>query len=174
VRDRPRNIILTGFMGTGKSSIGRRLARRLAWRFVDTDNLIEERAGQPIAAIFAEAGEAAFRAIEREVAHDVGSLRRHVVATGGGMVVDPENLELLEQAGLVILLEATVETIWERTRGRKHRPLLNNDDPRGTIERLLAARRAAYERVAHRLATDGRTPDEVVAEILKLYEGAAA
>src|SRR5688572_15249289 len=106
-----RNIILTGFMGTGKSTVGRRLARRLGWTFVDTDELIEQREGRSIPDIFAQDGEPAFRDLETELARDLANSKNQVIATGGGMVLREENLRALEQAGAVVLLEAGIEEI---------------------------------------------------------------
>lgn len=165
-----RNLILTGFMGTGKSTIGRRLARQLGWTFCDTDAMIEERAGKPIPRIFAEDGEAAFRRIETEVARGLAELERHVIATGGGIVVGEGNLELLESAGRVVLLEATPEAIWRRVRHSSHRPLLAKPDPLGEIKLLLKQRAPAYGRIRIKIDA-GRTVPQVVRSILERIEG---
>lgn len=165
-----RNIILAGFMGTGKTSVGRELARRLSWTFVDADDLIEQRAGRTIDRIFEEQGEAGFRRIEAEVARDLVALERHVIATGGGMVVSPANREALERAGSLVLLTATPETIWRRVRSHSHRPLLAVADPQARIRELLEERRPAYEQIALKVATDGLPIDRIADAILQVLD----
>jgi shikimate kinase len=162
----PRNIVLAGFMGTGKTAVGRELARCLGWTFADADALIEARAGKPIARVFAEDGEAAFRAVEAEVARDLAARERHVIATGGGMVVDQANRQALEAAGALVLLTATPETIWRRVGRHRHRPLLDVPDPQARIRELLAARREAYAKIPMQLATDDRPIRAIAEEIL--------
>jgi shikimate kinase len=162
----PRNIILAGFMGTGKTAVGRELARRLGWAFADADDLIEARAGKPIARVFAEDGEAAFRAVEAEVARDLAARERHVMATGGGMVVAEANRRTLEEAGTLVLLTATPETIWRRVGRCRHRPLLAVPDPQARIRELLAARREAYAKIPVQVATDDRSIGAIAEEIL--------
>src|SRR5687768_14746339 len=110
----PRNIILAGFMGTGKTTVGRVLAARLGWKFMDTERLIEERAACSVPEIFEKQGEDTFRQLERAVAEELKNLKKHVIATGGGMVVDAQNRMALEEAGLLVLLTARAETIYER------------------------------------------------------------
>jgi 3-dehydroquinate synthase len=155
-------------MGTGKTAVGRLLARQLGWTFIDTDDLIEQRAGKSITAIFAEDGEPAFRAIEAAVAGELAGLTGHVVATGGGLVLREENLRACERAGAVVLLEASPEQIWRRVKHHTHRPLLQKSDPRGEIERLLDQRREAYGRIALRVGTDTLRAEEVAGAILRL------
>jgi shikimate kinase len=161
-------VILAGFMGSGKSAVGRMLAARLGWAFVDTDALIERRAGKSVSAIFDEDGEPAFRAFEREIARQLAGVAHQVVATGGGMVVDPENVRLLETAGTLVLLEARPETLWDRVRRQSHRPLLTGPEPEAALRRLWEARQPAYGRIARRVATDGKTLAGVADEILEL------
>lgn len=161
-----QNIILAGFMGTGKSSVGRKLAERLGWTFIDTDELIEARAGRTISEIFAVDGEPAFRAMESEIARELSKVRAHVVSTGGGMVVNEANLRALEEAGAVVLLEATPEAIYQRIAHQSHRPLLAKPDPRAEIERLLTQRAEAYCRVPIKVQTDGKDQQTIAHEIL--------
>jgi shikimate kinase len=163
-----RNIVLTGFMGTGKSTVGRLLAARLERRFVDTDSVIEERHG-PIPRIFAEQGEEAFRQAEREVAAELARRSDLVVATGGRLMVDPENASVLGAASHVVCLGASVDEIVRRVSGggAATRPLLADDDPRARITELLAERAPAYGRFTQ-VDTDGRTPDAIVDEIIEL------
>lgn len=161
-----RNIILTGFMGTGKSTVGRRLAQRLGWRCIDTDDLIVREAGKSISQIFVEDGEPFFRDLESKIARGLDNYIHYVIATGGGLVLRPENMAALERAGRVVLLEASAETIYERTKRHSHRPLLQGPDPRGNIQRLLDERREAYGRIGLRVATDGRSHEQVIDAIL--------
>jgi shikimate kinase len=166
------NIILAGFMGTGKTVVGYALAKRLGWSFIDADALIETRARKPITRIFAEDGEAAFREIETEAAREIAGLKRHVVATGGGMIVGEENRRILEGAGTTVLLEASEETIWKRVGHQKHRPLLAGDNPRKMIRDLLEARKEAYGKIGIRIATDGKSVTEIVEEVAGRIGGA--
>lgn len=162
-----QNIILAGFMGTGKSSVGRKLAERLGWTFIDTDEIIERRAGRTISEIFATDGEPAFRAMEAAIARELAGMRNHVVSTGGGMVVAEANLRALEAAGAVVLLEADAEAIYNRIKSQTHRPLLAKPDPRAEIERLLALRAEAYGRIAIKVATGGKDQQSIAHEILE-------
>ncbi|MCE5229594.1 3-dehydroquinate synthase [bacterium] len=168
-----RNIILTGFMGTGKSTVGRRLAQLLGWRCVDTDAMIEQQAGKTISKIFEEDGEPAFREIESRIARNLESLEHYVIATGGGLVLRAENLAALERAGKVVLLEASAETIHERTKRHAHRPLLRGADPLGNIRRLLEQRREAYGRIRLRVPTDKLTHEQVVQNIIDVVAASA-
>jgi shikimate kinase len=161
------NIVLVGFMGSGKSSIGRLLAKRLGFQFLDTDHLIIERAGMPISEIFAQRGEPAFREMETSVLRSIMHLRRCVIATGGGAVIRDENRELLHQLGLVVGLTAAEDVIFDRVRRNSKRPLLQTEDPKGTLCQLLGERRPLYEEAAHwTLDTTSLTHDRAVSEII--------
>src|SRR5437867_2158085 len=127
------NLALVGFMGTGKSSVGQLVAGQLHFRFADTDELIEAQAGKTISAIFADEGEARFREYEQGVVGELKSFHRTVIATGGGLITNEENLASLRTHALVICLWAAPETIWERVRSQTHRPLLQTPDPLGKI-----------------------------------------
>lgn len=164
----PRNLALAGFMGTGKSATGRVLADRLHLPFIDMDAEIERREGRAIPEIFRDAGEAHFRALERALVRELASAPGRVIACGGGVVVNPDNLADLERSGLVVCLEASAETIHERVRHDTHRPLLQAPDPAARIRELLDQRRPFYEAVRHRIQTDGRTPEQVADLILAL------
>lgn len=168
------NVALAGFMGTGKSTIGRLVARHLGFEFVDTDELIESRAGEPVAALFARHGEPAFRDLERRVLAELAGRERLVIATGGGLVCQPGNLDLLKRHALVFCLWATPETIWQRVRHQTHRPLLQVPDPPAEIRRLLAQREPFY-RQADVLVNSGlRTPREVASLVAHQFQHAAA
>ena len=139
-----RNIVLIGFMGTGKTSTGRLLAGRLGRHFVDIDRKIEQESGLAISEIFARHGEAYFRAKEKELVARVSRYRRAVIATGGGVVLDPANMERLRAGGVIVCLTASVETILERTGRRSTRPLLARPDREEIVARLLAERAPLY------------------------------
>jgi shikimate kinase len=161
-----RNVVLTGFMGTGKTTIGRLVAARLGYEFVDTDVVIEAEHG-PIPQIFAEHGEGEFRRLEREVAKRLSAATGLVVSTGGRMMVDPVNARCLSATGIVFCLTASVDTILARvTADGSHaiRPMLAGDDVRTRVTELLAERSSAYESF-RQVATDRRSPDEI-AEII--------
>ena len=142
------NIVLTGFMGSGKSAVGRRIASRLRFQFADTDRLIVERAGMPISEIFSRHGEEHFREMETAVLESLDHLRRSVIATGGGVVVRERNYAILKKLGFVVWLTASEDVIFKRVSRNDKRPLLQTDDPRATIRALLAARRPLYESAA--------------------------
>lgn len=152
-------------MGTGKSTVGRALAELLQLEFVDTDHLIEADHG-PIPVIFAEQGEAAFRAIERDVAAELAARNGLVIATGGRLLLDPANADALAATGNVFCLHAPVEVILERvlSDGTAHRPLLDGDDPAGRVRALLSERTEAYGQF-EQVDTVGRTPAAIAAEI---------
>ena len=162
-----RNLVfLTGFMGTGKTAVGRELARRLGRRFVDLDEEIERSAGCSVRDIFARSGEAEFRARERESLERVCRLDAAVVATGGGTPVDPANRRVLRAAGKVICLGADVPTILARVGDGEDRPLLaGTNDRSARIRWLLDARAEAYADADRRVDTSGRDVAEVVGEI---------
>ena len=165
----PDNIILTGFMGTGKTQVGRRLAKRLGWRFIDTDLIIEQELGTSIRQLFAEKGEAYFRGQERRVIARVCQDQRCVIATGGGAIVDPANAQQLQNSGLLICLTATPEVILARVRGNTDRPLLQAEDPLATIRSLLARRSDAYARAQLTIDTSQQSVEQVVAAVLNAY-----
>jgi shikimate kinase len=165
----PPNLILTGFMGTGKSSLARILAERWHRPLLDTDRLIEERAGMSIPEIFATHGEAAFRAMERQCIEEWLPENNAVIACGGGLIVADGMNELLKTKGVVICLSATAETIYRRIAQSGHRPLLRTEDPLARIKELLAEREPAYSRVGIGIFTDGRSFAELANHIERLY-----
>lgn len=158
---RARNLILIGFMGTGKTSVGMRVAKSLGWRFVDTDRLIVRQAGKSIPKLFSESGEEAFRELETEVLKKCAEASGQVISTGGGIVTLARNREILKNAGYVIWLDASPETIYERVKNNAGRPLLRTEDPLATIRELLEIRRDLYEAACDlRIRTDGLTMEE--------------
>jgi shikimate kinase len=165
---RDSNIILSGFMGTGKTSVGRRLAAKLRFEFVDLDELIEAEVGLPIRHIFAARGEAAFRALEREMVGRLAARQRSVIAVGGGAIVDPRNLSALRGFGVLIALCAAPEVILARVGGGEDRPMLWGPDTRKRILQLLAERAPAYAQADYQVDTSSRSVDEVVEHILTL------
>jgi len=161
------NVILTGFMGTGKTTVGRLVARSMQLRFVDTDRVIVERHG-PIPDIFATHGEAHFRTLERDTARELASKRGLLISTGGRMMLDPHNVEALEATGTIYCLVASVDEIYKRTRNpNRVRPLLDDPDPKARIAELLAERRSGYAAFTQVLTT-GLTPEQVAMQICEL------
>jgi shikimate kinase len=168
MKDYKRNIILTGFMATGKTSVGRRLAVRLGYDFVDLDTWIEAEAGVSVPQIFATQGEAAFRELEARMVSRAAGRTGCVVATGGGAIVNPRNLETLKRCGVVIALTANPETILSRIGGGEDRPMLRGGEKRDRVRILLEERAPAYARADLTVDTSARTVDEVVDHLVGL------
>ena len=166
--ERPARVILVGFMGAGKSAVGRRLARRLKYRFVDLDTRIEKRAGKKIAELFREQGEPAFRALEQEEAAAVTEMENVVVAAGGGACAAPATRALLQKRALTVWLQCDLETILARVRLDGSRPLAGN---REIMRALLAEREPSYRQADVTVDTSRRKPREVVDRIVELIEG---
>jgi shikimate kinase len=146
-----QNIILIGFMGCGKSTVGRELKRILHEPWIDTDQLIEQRAGCSITDIFVKQGEEGFRQIETEVLRDLHHqvTSSTIISTGGGAVLRQENREILQKLGYVVWLRADAELIYQRTKKNRDRPILQTPDPRAVIRELLATREPIYRQCAH-------------------------
>jgi shikimate kinase len=163
----PENIFLVGLMGAGKSTVGRILARRLSKRFVDTDHEIEKRNGVTIPVIFEIEGEEGFRRREQEVLADLSQEKGLILSTGGGIVLKPENREVLRNHGFVVYLNARPELLADRTKHDRSRPLLNVEDPLTRLRELHAVRDPLYREVAHAIVETGRgAPQQVVQAIL--------
>jgi shikimate kinase len=166
-----KHLVLVGLMGAGKSSVGARCAQQLERAFVDTDDVVETLAGLPIAGIFAEGGEAEFRALERQAVADVcASPAPLVIACGGGAVVDTDNRRRVRDTGYVVWLRAPVDVLAARLGDGAGRPLLAGD-PRVALRRLAAAREAAYAAAADATVDTGdATIDEAVEQVLAVFE----
>ena len=171
------NIILTGFSGTGKSAVGKAVARRLGWRFVDTDDEVVRLAGKPIADVFAQEGEPHFRELERQVLQRACAQPYAVVATGGGALADPANREAMFRSGVVVCLEAWPETIHARLLQQTSseaspevRPLLTGPDPLERIRALKAQRQPLYAQAHWTVPTDHLTVEEVAEEVIRGWQ----
>lgn len=169
-KDTAPNLILAGFMGTGKSALGRQLAKRWRRPFIDTDDLVEKLAGRSIADIFAEHGEEHFRALERKVVEELLPEYGAVIACGGGLVVPPGMGALVRSKGVVITLFASVDTILRRTAGNSRRPLLRGDDPEARIRELMKKREQAYMKAGIAVYTDGRSLQQLCVIVERVYD----
>ena len=169
-----QNIALIGFMGTGKSSVAQLVAAQLHFSFLDTDHVIEARAGKSISELFAQEGEPAFRELERRVVEELAMRRKTVISTGGGLSANAANLASLKTHALVVCLWASPERIWERVRGQSHRPLLNEPDPLGKIRSLLTAREPFYRQADILLNTELRSVREVAQQVIHQFQTAHA
>lgn len=165
------NVILIGFMGSGKTTIGIRLAERLSYQFCDTDQMLESKAGDTINHIFNVHGEEYFRNMETQLLRTISSdLKKSVLSTGGGLPLREQNTKLLKEIGYVVFLKATKETTLNRLMGDTTRPLLNGDELEQKVERLLKIRTPIYEDAAHKIiATDDRSVDDIVNLIMEAY-----
>ena len=163
------NIVLVGFMGTGKTSVGMRLAEMLHMEFIDTDDIIEEDSKMSISTIFSEMGEDHFRDLESKAVEKVCKLSRHVLATGGGVVIREQNVQNLRSTGMLFCLDAAPEVIFQRTSQYTHRPLLQVDNPIGRIREMLRMREPFYSLADHRIDTSQLTVNEVADKIADLF-----
>ena len=169
------NIFLVGMMGAGKTTLGRALAQRLDKEFVDTDRILVERTGVPVATIFEFEGEEGFRRREGAVLAEIAERDGLVVATGGGVVLSDENRRVMRSHGTVVYLRARLESLWERTRHDATRPLLATPDPRATLASLLAAREPLYRDVAHVIVETGaQSSSSLVGKVLVALRKAEA
>ena len=162
----PPNLVLLGFMGAGKTTVGEHLARRLGRPFLDIDHWIEAKLGKPITQIFQEKGEDAFRRVESEAVAYLAPASGKVLACGGGIVKNPANVQRLAEGGRLVCLTATPETVLARVGHQRHRPLLAGADPGAAIRRLMQERAALYQSLPLQIATDGKSPEQVVDEVL--------
>jgi len=162
----PDRLILIGFMGSGKTTVGKILATRLGWELVDTDELVEARTGEPVRQIFRDHGERAFRDREAEALASLAQKRRIVVATGGGAPAQPRNLPFFSGRAAVFHLRVSLQTVRQRTHGDAGRPLLSLSE--NALRALYESRQPVYDSMGAPVETDGRTPEEVAQDILRM------
>ena len=168
-----KNIVLVGFMGTGKTSTGKVLAQRLGKAFIDMDSRIEDEQGTTIPKIFETKGEAYFRQLEKELAKKLSERANAVISTGGGTIKDPENVALLKKSGLIVCLTATPEVILERTGRKGERPVLDGADQGdrlAAIEKLLAEREGLYRQADYFVDTGDLSPLQVAERIVHMLK----
>lgn len=164
-----RNLALAGFMGVGKSTVGRMVAEQLGFEFLDTDDRIEREAGRSVREIFADHGESVFRDMEKGLVRSLAERDRLVISTGGGLIVDPDNLHSLQSHALVVCLWASAETIYERVRHMTHRPLLQTPDPQTRIRELLAEREPFYRQADVLISVEMRSAREVAQHVVHQF-----
>ncbi|MHA1339018.1 MAG: shikimate kinase [Promethearchaeota archaeon] len=165
------NIVLIGFMGTGKTTIGRILAKKLNKKLIEMDDLIVCKAGKSIPRIFAEDGEIRFREIEMSVCKELGSYENVVISAGGGIILNKLNVDYLKEKGYIVLLEATAQDIYERIllEGKEKRPLLNKPNPFSEIRKLLSFRKPFYNAAAEfKVMTHNKMPEQIADEIIEI------
>ena len=162
-----RNIYLVGFMGTGKTTVGKLLSGKLEKEFVEIDDLIEGRQGLSIEEIFCKKGEDYFRKIEKDTLKEVAKLNNLVVSCGGGIIIDKDNIAVIKNTGIMVCLTAEPHIIYERTKRFSHRPLLNVVDPQSKIKELLNARDPFYRQAHLFVDTSQMTTKEVVSKIIE-------
>ena len=166
------NIVLIGFMGTGKTTVGQQISKELWMPMVDTDTMVEVDNQMIIGEIFDRYGEGYFRNLETAVVRKVSKFKSHVISTGGGVVLRFENLNLLQENGLLFCLRATPEEIFERIKDESRRPLLKDPDPPNKIRQLLQARQAHYQHIEHQIETTNLSIEEVTNQIIGIYQSA--
>jgi shikimate kinase len=165
------NITLIGFMGTGKTTVGKGVAEQLGMTFVDMDDVIEAREGRKISDIFETDGEPYFRQLERHLVLELSGKNNQVIATGGGVVLNPDNIRDYTMSGIVVCLTATPEVILERVAKESHRPLLEGDEKMNKILGILESRKDLYAAIPHQVDTTELSPDEVMARIITMVDG---
>lgn len=164
-----KNLVLFGFMGTGKTLLSHLLAEKLDLKRIDMDDLIEQQEQTCISDIFAHKGEPYFRQCEKRVATELGEQQGLLISTGGGVVLNADNIHNLARNGVCVCLCAEPETIYERVRHEQHRPLLRTENPLQTIRDLLEKRKDCYAKVPFQVHTDGKTPEQLCSEIIQIY-----
>lgn len=165
-----KNVILTGFMGTGKTTAGKLAAKKLGLRFLDEDEYIESKVGMSIPEIFRRFGEDYFRDVESQCTLELSKMRHCLVATGGGVVLRKQNLEALRSGGIIINLDASLDTILKHTQHSKGRPLLDGQSVQ-QIEDRLQSRKKYYADCDHMISVDGLTPEQVANRIVQICRG---
>ncbi len=165
-----KNIIITGFMGTGKSVVAKELARKLKMEFIDMDQIIEEDQGMSISDIFARYGENYFRVQENKLVKKLSQKENMVIATGGGTLLSSDNARMLGQAGEIVCLYADSQTIYNRVKRKNNRPLLKGENVLSKISRLLEERKKIYDNIKWKINTTNFTTQEVVDKIINLLK----
>lgn len=168
------NLYLVGFMGTGKTTIGRAVAYRLKYQLLDSDHEIERQEDRTVAEIFDEQGEDYFRDLERRFIDKGHAETNCVVACGGGLVVQPGMLDKLQKKGVVVCLHASLETILQRTSANRNRPLLHVDDPMDRLRNLYAEREPIYRRAGAVILTDHRPTSDIISHVMRVYRREAS
>jgi len=156
-------------MGTGKSLIAKTLVDILDYELIDMDTLIEQREKKSISDIFAQNGESYFRELEKNIALELSEKQGVVISTGGGVVLNEENIKNLSNNGVCVCLNAEPKTIFERVKNETHRPLLQTENPLKTIKDILDKRKICYAKVPYQIVTDNKKPDEICEKILSIY-----
>jgi len=164
------NIVLTGMMGSGKTTVGKKLAQKLGMDYIDTDEMIEKDVGKSINEIFEKKGESEFRRVEKKAVKMVAMLNNYVISTGGGVVKDMENMEELERNGLVVCLWVSPDEIYNRTKKQTHRPLLNVKNPVEAINKIVKERKKLYNRCDFMIETTNKKVKDIVNEIIEFIE----
>ena len=167
-----KNIALTGFMGCGKTAVGRVVSKVSGFEFLDTDQFIEDHVGMSIPRIFEKQGEDSFRQYEREVVALLANQENTVIATGGGLLVDRSNMDAMKQYSMVFCLWASSESIWRRVKDKSHRPLLQTENPKKRIIDLMEQRKSAYSQADMLVNTEYRSAKEVAQLILSQFSKA--
>ena len=165
-----KNIVLVGFMGTGKTTVGRILARRLERELVDTDEWIEQHSGRVISEIFETDGEAFFRGLEREAVCALAGKTDLIITGGGGIVLDPENVADFQRGGLLVCLKADPDEVLRRVEAQSHRPLLEQGDKRDRILKLLETRKPVYDAIACSVDTTGLDEEQVADAVMEQFQ----
>ena len=167
--DEAKNIVLIGLMGSGKSSVGRTVAKKLGRRFIDTDRYIERKAGKTTQEIFEQDGEKAFRTLEKETIKKISQYIGIVIATGGGVIKDQENFNHLKKSGWIFALYASPSTLYQRIEGKRVRPLLSDkEDPVKALEDIFNSRKDSYAQADFHINTENKQINEIADEIIDL------
>jgi len=164
------NLVLVGFMGTGKTEVSKEFAERTGMLYFSTDKMIEEREGTSISDIFKEKGEEYFRKVEKNIVKEISNMDGLVIDAGGGVILDDENMENLDNSGVVICLKARPEVILDRTENKTDRPLLNVKDKLAKINEILDSRRIYYDEIEKFIDTSDLTIDEVIEQVRDIFQ----
>ena len=164
-----KNIVLCGFMGCGKSTVGKQLSERMGMRLVDTDSYIEQKEGMTISEIFAEKGEDYFRSLEHEVCKELSNLRSSIISTGGGTLLKDENVKAVKKSGIVFLLNVSSNTVLTRLKSDNTRPLLQREDKEKAVKMMLSQRTPLYNRAADYVIDAEESPRKICTRIINIY-----